>query len=72
MIVQPVEKAVGSGRLDADEVWISKSKDGILTIQPKPKPDELEAFLAENLMLVTHNTRHFERMAGLGLEDWMG
>lgn len=23
-------------RLDTDEVWISKSKDGILTIQPKP------------------------------------
>lgn len=34
-------------RLDAEEVWISKSKDGILTIQPKPRPDELEAFLAE-------------------------
>ena len=34
-------------RLDAEEVWISKSRDGILTIQPKPKKDELEAFLAE-------------------------
>jgi len=34
-------------RLDAEEVWISKSKDGILTIQPKPRLDELEAFLAE-------------------------
>jgi antitoxin VapB len=34
-------------RLDSDEVWISKSTDGILTIQPKPKKDELEALLAE-------------------------
>ena len=28
--------------------------------------------LAEDLVLVTHNTRHFERIAGLKLEDWMG
>ena len=28
--------------------------------------------LADNLILVTHNTRHFERIAGLALEDWMG
>ena len=34
-------------RLDSEEVWISKSTDGILTIQPKPKKDALEAFLAE-------------------------
>jgi antitoxin VapB len=34
-------------RLDSEEVWISKSTDGILTIQPKPKKNELEAFLAE-------------------------
>lgn len=34
-------------RLDAEEVWISKSKHGIITIQPKPKKDELEAFLTE-------------------------
>ena len=27
--------------------------------------------LAENLILVTHNTRHFERISGLKLEDWM-
>lgn len=27
--------------------------------------------LAGNLVLVTHNTRHFERVAGLRLEDWM-
>ena len=27
--------------------------------------------LAENLILVTHNTRHFERIPGLALEDWM-
>ncbi len=26
--------------------------------------------LVENLTLVTHNTRHFERIAGLKLEDW--
>ena len=26
--------------------------------------------LAESLPLVTHNTRHFERIAGLKLEDW--
>lgn len=27
--------------------------------------------LAEDLPLVTHNTRHFERIPGLKLEDWM-
>ena len=27
--------------------------------------------LAENLVLVTHNTRHFERVPGLTMEDWM-
>ena len=27
--------------------------------------------LAENLILVTHNTRHFERVPGLKLEDWV-
>jgi tRNA(fMet)-specific endonuclease VapC len=27
--------------------------------------------LAEDLILVTHNTRHFERIPGLKLEDWM-
>ncbi|HOE42909.1 MAG TPA: type II toxin-antitoxin system VapC family toxin [Rhodoferax sp.] len=27
--------------------------------------------LAEKLILVTHNTRHFERVPGLKLEDWM-
>ena len=27
--------------------------------------------MAENLILVTHNTRHFERIPGLKLEDWM-
>ncbi len=27
--------------------------------------------LAENLILVTHNTRHFEKVQGLKLEDWM-
>ena len=27
--------------------------------------------LAENLILVTHDTRHFERIPGLKLEDWM-
>ena len=27
--------------------------------------------LAEGLVLVTHNTRHFDRIAGLKLEDWM-
>ena len=27
--------------------------------------------LAEDLILVTHNTRHFERITGLKLEDWM-
>ncbi len=34
-------------RLDSEEVWISKATDGILTIQPKPKKDALDAFLAE-------------------------
>lgn len=28
--------------------------------------------LAENLTLVTHNTRHFEKVLGLKVEDWMG
>jgi tRNA(fMet)-specific endonuclease VapC len=27
--------------------------------------------LAEKLILVTHNTRHFEKVPGLKLEDWM-
>ena len=27
--------------------------------------------LAENLPLVTHNTRHFERIPGLKLQDWI-
>ncbi len=27
--------------------------------------------LAEGLTLVTHNTRHFDRVPGLKLEDWM-
>ena len=27
--------------------------------------------LAEGLTLVTHNTRHFARVPGLRLEDWM-
>ncbi|HOF52483.1 MAG TPA: type II toxin-antitoxin system VapC family toxin [Rhodoferax sp.] len=27
--------------------------------------------LAEDLILVTHNTRHFEKVPGLQLEDWM-
>ena len=27
--------------------------------------------LAERLILVTHNTRHFERISGLKLEDWI-
>ncbi len=27
--------------------------------------------LADGLTLVTHNTRHFERIPGLKLEDWM-
>jgi tRNA(fMet)-specific endonuclease VapC len=27
--------------------------------------------LAEGLILVTHNTRHFERVASLVVEDWL-
>lgn len=27
--------------------------------------------LAEGRILVTHNTRHFQRIAGLSLEDWL-
>lgn len=27
--------------------------------------------LAENLILVTHNTQHFERVPGLRVEDWV-
>ena len=27
--------------------------------------------LAEDLILVTHNTRHFEKIPGLQLEDWI-
>ena len=26
--------------------------------------------LAENLILITHNTRHYKRIAGLNIEDW--
>ena len=28
--------------------------------------------LAKNLILVTHHTRHFERIPGLQLEGWVG
>jgi tRNA(fMet)-specific endonuclease VapC len=28
--------------------------------------------LAQTLILVTHNTRHFEMIGGLDVEDWMG
>jgi antitoxin VapB len=34
-------------RLDTHEVWVSKSTNGIITIQPKPKADELDAFFAQ-------------------------
>ena len=27
--------------------------------------------MVEKLILVTHNTRHFENVSGLKLEDWM-
>lgn len=27
--------------------------------------------LAENLILVTHNTKHFERIEGLKMQDWL-
>jgi predicted nucleic acid-binding protein len=27
--------------------------------------------LAENLILLTHNTRHFERVPGLRVQDWI-
>lgn len=27
--------------------------------------------LAENLILITHNTKHFERIEGLQMEDWL-
>jgi tRNA(fMet)-specific endonuclease VapC len=27
---------------------------------------------AENLIFVTHNAKHFEKVAGLKVEDWMG
>jgi tRNA(fMet)-specific endonuclease VapC len=28
--------------------------------------------LAEKLVLVTHNTKHFEKVVGLKMEDWVG
>ncbi len=28
--------------------------------------------LAEKLVFVTHNTRHFEKVVGLQMEDWLG
>ena len=28
--------------------------------------------LAENLVFVTHNTKHFEKVGGLRVEDWVG
>lgn len=34
-------------RLDTDGAWIRKSSDCTLTIQPTPKGEELDAFLAE-------------------------
>jgi hypothetical protein len=34
-------------RLDAEVLWISNSKDSIITIQPKPRKDESKAFLAK-------------------------
>ena len=40
---------------------------------PKVCQNDLQATgiaLANNLILVTHNTREFERVQGLQLEDW--
>ncbi|GDX56204.1 ribonuclease VapC2 [Comamonadaceae bacterium] len=46
-----------------------------LKIQGKPMGD-MDTLIAahamvEKLILVTHNTRHFENVSGLKLEDWM-
>ncbi|MBK6850535.1 MAG: hypothetical protein IPG93_02715 [Burkholderiales bacterium] len=36
-----------SFRIDATEVWISRNEaTGELTLQPKPRPDELQDFMA--------------------------
>jgi len=32
--------------------------------------NEIAVALANNLILVTHNTREFSRVAGLQIEDW--
>lgn len=46
-----------------------------LKIQGKPMGDMDRLIAAhamvEKLILVTHNTRHFENVSGLKLEDWM-
>lgn len=61
--------------------WDAKAADhfGVLkdTFRRKGKPiGEMDTqiaahALAEKLILVTHNTRHFENIAHLKLEDWM-
>ena len=61
--------------------WTSPAADIYGTLKNKLKRDgtpigELDTqiaahALAENLILVTHNTKHFDKVPGLKLEDWM-
>ena len=61
--------------------WTSPAADIYGTLKNKLKRDgtpigELDTqiaahALAEDLILVTHNTRHFDKVPGLKLEDWM-
>lgn len=56
----------------ADQYWVLKSR---LKLEGTPI-GELDTqigahALAEGMVLVTHNTRHFDRIAGLKLKDWM-
>jgi predicted nucleic acid-binding protein len=53
-------------RTDVDEMWIARNEaTGEMDTQIAAHA------LALGLPLVTHNTRHFKRMLGLKLEDWM-
>ena len=62
-------------------VWTSNAADryGVIKALHKRQGtpiDEIDTqiaahALAEGLILVTHNTKHFDKMPGLKLEDWM-
>ena len=59
----------------ADQYGLLKStlqRQGRLILMSGELDTQIAAHaLAENLILVTHNTKHFERVEGLKVEDWM-